>query len=65
MAKKDKSYNELKHELDVILAELEANTDDIDKAIEQYKKGREIIGLIEKYLDKTKAKIDMLKPPSR
>lgn len=63
MAEKAESYRKLKEELDKVLIDLESNTDDIDKAIEQYKKGVEIIGRIEKYLDKAKAKIDILKPP--
>ena len=57
-----KTYAELKEELESILVQLESNTDDIDKAIEQYKKGQEILAEIEKYLEKTKAKIDTLKP---
>ncbi|HYF96700.1 MAG TPA: exodeoxyribonuclease VII small subunit [Patescibacteria group bacterium] len=59
---KGKTYAELKEELEAILMQLESNTDDIDKAIEQYKKGQEILAEIEKYLEKTKAKIDTLKP---
>ena len=62
---KHKSYQELKDELELILAELEANTEDIDKAIGQYKKGMERVAEIEKYLDKAKAKIDILKPPKQ
>lgn len=63
MAEKANSYRKLKEELDKVLIELESNTDDIDKAIVQYKKAVEIIARIEKYLDKAKAKIDILKPP--
>ena len=63
MDDKTNSYRKLREELDKILLELEANTDDIDKAIVQYKKGVEVIVQIEKYLDKAKAKIDILKPP--
>lgn len=63
MAEKADSYRKLKQELDKALIELESNTDDIDKAIEQYKKAVAIIGRIEKYLDKAKVKIDILKPP--
>lgn len=63
MADKANSYRKLKEELDKVLIELESNTDDIDKAIEQYRKAVEIIARIEKYLDKAKAKIDILKPP--
>lgn len=62
MAEKTKSYRQLKKELDDLLAELEANNEDIDKAIDQYKKGQAIIDQIEKYLQKAKAKIDILKP---
>lgn len=58
----EKTYAGLKQELEEILAQLESNTDDIDKAIEQYKKGQEVLAEIEKYLEKTKAKIDALKP---
>lgn len=60
---KDKSYQHLKAELDKVLVELDANTDDIDKAIAQYKKGIQLLGDIEKYLGRAKAKIDILKPP--
>lgn len=63
MAEETKTYRELKKELDEILLELETNTDDIDKAIEQYKKAQDILAKIEKYLDKAKAKIEVLKPP--
>lgn len=63
MADKAKSYRQLKEELDAVLLELEASADDIDKAIEQYKKGQQLIEQIEKYLQKAKAKIDILKPP--
>jgi exodeoxyribonuclease VII small subunit len=63
MADKNKSYRELKEELDAVLLELEAGGDDIDKAIIQYKKGQELIDRIEKYLKQAKAKIDILKPP--
>lgn len=63
MSEKADSYIKLREELDAVLVELESNTDDIDKAIERYKKGVEIIAKIEKYLDKAKAKIDILKPP--
>lgn len=63
MAEKTKSYRQLREELDNVLAELETSMDDIDKAIEQYKKGQEIIAQIEKYLDKAKIKINVLKPP--
>lgn len=62
---KEKSYRELKEELDEVLAELEANTEDIDKAIEQYKKGQAILSDIDKYLEKAKAKIDILKPKNQ
>ena len=62
---KDKSYQNLKAELDQVLLELEANTEDIDKAIGQYKRGMVLLGEIEKYLDKTKAKIDVLKPKNK
>jgi exodeoxyribonuclease VII small subunit len=63
MAKKTESYRELKDKLDRIVMELEATTDDIDKAIKQYKEAQKIITEIEKYLDKAKSKIDILKPP--
>lgn len=63
MPEKTKSYKELRKELDDVLAELETSADDIDKAIEQYKKGQEIIAKIEKYLQKAKIKINVLKPP--
>lgn len=63
MAKKTKSYRELKDELDRIILELESTTDDIDKAIVQYKQAQKIISEIEKYLDKAKSKIDILKTP--
>ncbi len=62
---KEKSYSQLREELDKILIELETNIDDIDKAIEQYKKGVQLIDEIEKYLDATKAKINILKPPKK
>lgn len=63
MAEKTKSYKQLKEELDVIIVELESSAEDIDKAIEQYKKGQTIIAKIEEYLKKAKVKINVLKPP--
>lgn len=63
MADKEKSYRQLKEELDSILSELETNADDIDKAIDQYKNAQAVIARIEKYLKKVKVKVDILKPP--
>lgn len=63
MSQSQKTYRELKDELDKIILELEANIDDIDKAIKQYQAAQIVIEQMEKYLDKTKAKIETLKPP--
>lgn len=63
MSQNQKTYQELKDELDKIILELEANMDDIDKAIEQYQAAQIVIEEMEKYLDKTKVKIETLKPP--
>lgn len=57
---KEKSYKQLKEELDEILRRLDSEMDDLDRAIKLHGEGQKVIKEIEKYLDKTKAKIEIV-----
>ena len=52
MSAKAQSYQELKTELDNILAELQHEDTDIDKAVELHKQGRKVLKELETYLQK-------------
>jgi exodeoxyribonuclease VII small subunit len=62
MAEKSKSYQQLKQELDGILARIESEDVDIDEAAKLYKKAEALITYIEEYLREIKASIDTAKP---
>lgn len=49
----EKTYQDLKIELDEVLSDLQHEDTDIDKAIELHKRAQKIILEIEKYLDKS------------
>lgn len=59
--KKDKSYRQLNKELEEIIYQLDNELDDIDKAVELYKKGEKILMQIDEYLKRAKTKIDKAK----
>ncbi len=52
MATEQKSYQQSKEELDKILAELQHEDTDIDKALELHKKGQKILKELDVYLAK-------------
>lgn len=59
MAKK--TYRELQTELDKVLDQLQSAELDIDKALELYKAGQELIEQLEDYLKNAKNEIETLK----
>lgn len=63
--KKDKSYRQLNKELERIIALLDQELDDIDKAIDLYDQGEDILKQIDKYLSDAKTKVDKAKNRSR
>lgn len=58
---KNKSYKVLQAELDNVLEELQSNELDIDKSMELYNKGQELISELEDYLKKSKNEIIQIK----
>lgn len=64
MAAKTKTYQEMKRELDEIIARLESEDVDIDEAAKLHQQGQKLAVQIEKYLQKVKSKIDISKPKS-
>lgn len=61
MPKSQSSYNELKQQLDHVMEELEREDLDVDKAVEYYQKGLELVQAIEKYLKSAENKVTELK----
>ncbi len=60
MSKSTPSYQELKTELDDIMAELSREDLDIDKALEYYKRGITLVKQLETYLKTAENKIQEL-----
>ena len=58
---KDKSYRQLNKELEEIIYQLDNELEDIDRALELYKKGEKILSEIDEYLKVAKTKIDKAK----
>lgn len=56
-----KTYRELQAELNDILEQLQSAELDIDKALELYKKGQQVIKELETYLQSAKNEIVQLK----
>lgn len=52
-----KSYREMRNELDEIMTNLHTSDLDIDLAIKQYERGMQLIKELEAYLKKTELKI--------
>lgn len=47
MTKKEQNYQALSEELDAIVANLQRDDIDVDTAVAQYKRGLEVVGLLE------------------
>ena len=61
MPKTDKSYQQLKAELDEVMMTLQQEDLDVDKAIELYQKGLELVQKSEEYLKTAENKVTELK----
>ena len=57
-----KSYVQMQTELDDVLAQLQAEGLDIDKALDLYKKGRKLVEQLENYLKTAKNEIEHINP---
>ena len=55
------NYQQLREELDEVMAELQREDLDVDKALEYYKRGLELIQKLEKHLDGAENKIQDIK----
>ena len=55
------NYQQLRDELDEVLAELQREDLDVDKALEYYRRGLELIKQLEKYLGGAENKVRDLK----
>lgn len=62
MADKKKSYQQMKDELDGIIARLESDEVDIDEAVKLHGQGKKLAEEIEKYLKKVRSSLDITKP---
>lgn len=60
-AKTQNSYEVLKTELDEIMSELQREDIGVDKALENYKRGLELVQEIEAYLKSAENKVSELK----
>ncbi len=56
-----KTYRELQAQLDDVLEHMQSAELDIDKALELYKKGQELVKQLEEYLQNAKNEIEHLK----
>lgn len=61
MKNNDQDYQSLKHDLDQVLAELQAESTDIDAALKGYERGLELTKRLEDYLKNAENKIIQLK----
>lgn len=61
MTKMDKTYAELKAELDELLELLQSEDIDVDEAVERYQRGTELVKLLEAKLKQAKNKVTKLK----
>jgi len=61
MTKTKPNYQELKTELDTVMAELQREDLDVDKALEHYKRGLELVGQLESYLKSAENTVKELK----
>lgn len=61
---KNNNYQNLKIQLDDILSKLQSEGIDIDEAIKLHEQGQKLISELEKYLNKTRHKFEVIKPKS-
>ena len=61
MTKTDKTYAQLKVELDELLELLQSEDIDVDEAVERYQRGTELVKLLEAKLKQAKNKVTKLK----
>ncbi len=57
----NKSYQDLKKELDDILRVLQSDAVDVDEAMQAYERGMEVVASLEEYLKDAENKITKLK----
>lgn len=55
------NYEQLRAELDTVLAELQRDDLDVDKALKYYRRGLELVRQLEKYLNNAENKVRELK----
>ena len=58
---KEKTYKELKAELDKILEVMQRDDIDVDEALQAYQRGMEVVTQLEEYLKKAENKVVTLK----
>lgn len=56
-----KSYEELAHELDSVIANLQRDELDVDEALKNYQRGLELTKILENYLNKAESQIKKIK----
>lgn len=61
MPKAKPNYEQLRAELDSIVAELQRDDLDVDKALEYYRRGLELVKQLEKYLNTAENKVRDIK----
>jgi exodeoxyribonuclease VII small subunit len=61
MSKTAKTYQQLKVELEEVLAWFEQEDVDVDKALEKHDQAEKLIAELQKYLDETEQKIKKIK----
>ncbi len=55
------NYQQLRDELDAVLAELQRDDLDVDKALEHYQRGLELVKQLEQYLNGAENKVRDIK----
>jgi len=56
-----KSYQQLRSDLDDIVAQLQSGEADVDEAAKLYEQGMKLVKELEKYLKQTEVKIEKIK----
>lgn len=64
MKDKAKSYQELREELEAIIAKLQDESVDIDQALSLYEAANELAGKLEEYLNTAKHRFEVLSKKS-
>lgn len=57
---KQKNSTDLQQELDDILAWFQSDNANLDEAVEKFKRGRELVALLEKHLEQAKNTITLI-----